>query len=153
MKALSIILVSVSLISAGFESRPQLEDFLFSEKELPAACRIKEVKEAEKLPCNAKGNPFLSSEPEFLDCFAKQLIPDADLIPHIRRGLFSVYEDKSEIGIFGLEADSKVHGKHLFEVLAEKNPDESRIEFIQSGRILIMLWHDSEETAAFQEFR
>ena len=153
MKLISIIILSVFFIQGPIDAKLELEDFVFSKEELPHGCRLKSVAKNELLPCEAKANPFISSERSFLDCFTRRLIKDSTLIQNVKRGLFSVYEDQSEIGVFGLETDSKKTSKLILNDIMTNNPNDESMELIQSGKILIWLWHDKGKTNSFNELK
>ncbi len=153
MKLISIIILSVFFIQGAIDTKLELEDFVFSKEELPDGCRLKSVVNSDLLPCEAKANPFISSERSFLDCFTRRLIMDSTLIQNVKRGLFSVYEDQSEIGIFGLETDSKKTSKLILKDITTNYTNDESMELIQSGKILIWLWHDKGKTNSFNELK
>lgn len=153
MRLLLIIILSIFFIQEPIDTKLELEDFVFSKEELPDGCKLKLVVNNDRLPCEAKANPFISSDRSFLDCFTKRLIQDSTLIQNVKRGLFSVYEDQSEIGIFGLETDSKKATKLILDNIMTNYPSDENRELIQSGKILIWLWQDNGETKSFNELK
>lgn len=153
MKLLSIIIVSFLCVLKPIDSKLKLEDFVFAEEELPAGCSIKQVTDNDHLPCNAEANPFISSDRIFLDCFSGNLVRDATLAQNVKRGLFSIYEDQAEIGIFGLEIDSEKTAKLIINGLMKNNPNDESSELIHSGTIVIWLWKDKGENSSFNELK
>ena len=153
MKLLSILFLSVFLIQDSIDTSLKLEDFIFTEHNLPNGCKLKQVTINDRLPCEIKTNPFISSQPNFLNCFARSFTRDSTLIQNIKKGLFSVYEDQSEIGLFGLETDSKQTAILILNEMKTKYPNEDGGELIQAGKILLWLWHDREKTSAFKELK
>jgi hypothetical protein len=153
MKLVSIIILSLFFIQEPVDTKLELEDFVFSQEELPGGCKLKLVESSDLLPCGATANPYISSERSFLDCFTKRLIKDSTLIQSVKRGLFSVYEAQSEIGVFGLEADSEKTSKLILKDIKKNYPNDESRELIQSGKILIWLWHDKEKTNSFNEIK
>ncbi|MEP0265670.1 hypothetical protein [Dokdonia sp.] len=153
MRLLSIIILSFFFIQEPIDTKLELENFVFSKEELPDGCKLKLVANNSRLPCKATANPFISSDRGFLDCFTKRLIQDSTLVQQVKRGLFSVYEGQSEIGIFGLETDSKKTTTLILDNIMANSPNDGSMEFIQSGKILIWLWRDREETNSFHELK
>lgn len=134
-------------------SKLKLEDFVFMEQELPDNSKLKQVIDNEHLPCNAPTNPLVSSESSFLDCFVKLLVRDATLTQNVKKGLFSVYENNAEIGVFGLETDSYKTAKLISENIILNKHIYGGSEIIQSGNIVILLWHDNIESKTFNGFK
>lgn len=153
MKLVFIIIISVFFVQEPSSTSVQLEDFVFSQEVLPDGCSLKVVASNDRLPCQAKSNPFISSERSFLDCFTKRLIQDPTLVQQVNRGLFSVYEAKSEMGIFGLATDSETTTELILKDIQTNHPDDESMELFQSGNILIWLWHDQGKTNAFSELK
>ena len=153
MKLLSLIILSVILVQEPIDPKLELEDFVFQEQELPNGCKLKTVASNDRLPCEATSNPFISSERSFLDCFSRQFVRDSTLIQSVKRGLFCVYEDQSEIGIYGLETDSEETTQLIQNYIETNYPNDESGEFFQSGKILIWLWHDREKTNSFNELK
>ena len=135
------------------DTKVQLEDFVFSPEELPEGCSLKLVASEDVLPCKATSNPYISSERSFLDCFTKRLIKDSALVQQVTKGLFSVYEGDSELGIFGLETASEATTTLILKDIQSNNPDDQGMELMQSGNILIWLWHDQSKTKTFDELK
>jgi len=131
----------------------ELENFVFQEQELPNGCKLKPVASNDRLPCAATSNPFISSERSFLDCFTRQFVRDSALIQSVKRGLFSVYEDQSEIGIYGLETDSEETTRLILNHIETNYPNDESGEFFQSGKILIWLWHDKGKPNSFDDLK
>ena len=153
MKLLSIIIVSFLFISQPIDSKLKLEEFIFLEEELPDGCNLKQVIDTNNLPCNAKANPFISSDRIFLDCFIGSLIRDSTLAQNVKRGLFSIYEDQAEIGVFGLETDSEKTAKLIVNRMKKKNPNDESSKLIQSGKIIIWVWKDKGENRSFDALK
>ncbi len=151
MKLLAIIILSFLIIPKPIDSKLKLEEFVFLEEELPDGCNLKQVINTGNLPCNAQSNPFISSDRIFLDCFIGRLIQDSTLVQNVKRGLFSIYEDKAEIGIFGLETDSEKTAKLILNRLMKKKPNDDSSKLIQSGKIIIWLWKDQGKNSSFDE--
>lgn len=153
MKLISIVILSVFFLIEPIEPKLELEDFVFSQEDLPLGCTLKTVGSNDRLPCEIKTNPFISEDPSFLDCFTKRLIQDKTLNRNITKGLFSVYEGPSEIGVFGLETASEKTTTLIHQHIKANNSSDASMELIQAGKILIWLWHDRERTNSFTELR
>ncbi len=153
MRLLSIIILSVLFTQESIDSNLKLEDFVFLAQELPDGCKIKPIASNARLPCDIKTNPFISSDRKFLDCFAGNLVQDPTLIQHVKKGLFSVYLDQAEIGIFGLEVDSEKTAELILKGMIKSNPNNKSSKLIQSGKIILWLWKDKGENNSFNELK
>ena len=117
------ILTICAVFLSSCEEPLTLAGFIFKNQELPGNCRRVSVKPGEELPCGVKGNPFVSSERQFLDCFARMLVEvdDESLVAATRSALFSLYREKGEIGICGLEFESETSASQAAVLLRKKN--------------------------------
>ena len=148
-----LIIISLFVYFSSTAQELELENLIFNKTELPSNCKIKEVNITDRLPCEANSNPFISSSSEYLTCFVGQFIRDTLLIQRVNRGLFSIYTDGAEIGIFAVKADSENTAKSIKEnvELNSKNLDKS--ELFLSGRYFIWLWRDKGKSESFKELK
>ncbi len=151
MKLVSIIMLSFFFIQGSLDTRLELEQFIFDQQELPEGCIIKPIAEGDRLPCQIKTNPFISADRDFLNCFSRSFVRDSVLASKVKSGLFSIYEDQWEIGVFGLETDSKKTAKLILDEMITNIPSQERGEIIQAGNLLIWLWHDRTKPSSFDE--
>lgn len=128
-----------------------LDDFIITKDKLPENCELKSINLGEHLPCQAKTNPFISSDRAFISCFASGFISDTSLISGVKRALFSVYENDTEFGIFALEAETKKIATSLFENIDQGNLVNSKL--YQSDFIIVLLWSDSKKDASFEQMK
>lgn len=147
MRSLMIILCSILLSSCA--NRLILRDFIFEEQELPVNCRIVPIRSGEELPCGVKSNPLISTERQFLNCFSMMLVRDESLAAATHSALFSLYIEKGEVGIFGLEFDSDASASKAAELLLNENVDTQRFSVFQKGQIVIFLWRDDLTDTCF----
>ncbi len=148
-----VILTMCAIFLSSCEEPLTLAGFIFKNQELPGNCRRVSVKPGEKLPCGVKSNPFVSSERQFLDCFARMLVDDESLVAATRSALFSLYREKGEIGICGLEFDSETSASQAAVLLRKKNTNIKRFAIFQKGRIVILLWRDDETDTSFDRLK
>ncbi len=151
MKLVFIIILSVLCFQNPTNSNVALEDFIFSEKELPKGCKLKPILSSDKLPCGIQSNPFISSDSDFLVCFMRMMHLGSKWVPDIEKGLFLVYEEASEIGIFGLETNSPEIAKQIEKDMLAINPNDTNSKVFLSGNTLIYLWQDQARTQSFNE--
>ncbi|MBW2937846.1 hypothetical protein KXJ69_06980 [Aureisphaera sp. CAU 1614] len=151
MKLVFVIILSVLCFQNPTISNVALEDFIFSEQELPRGCKLKPILSSDKLPCGIQSNPFISSDSDFLVCFMRMMHLGSTLVPDIEKGLFSVYEDTSEIGIFGLETSSPEVAKQIKKDMLANNPNDPNGKIFLSENILIYLWQDQARNQSFNE--
>lgn len=153
MRLLAIIMLSGLFTSEPTGINPQLEDFVLASQELPNGCTLKPVGDSENLPCKAEGNPFVSSDRTFLDCFAASLIMNPSLVKNTQKGLFSIYEDQAEIGLFGLEMDTEKNAELVFEGMTAKIPNDNSIKLFQAGKVVLFMWKDQGQNDSFDEMQ
>jgi len=153
MRVFAILLTMCVVFLSSCREPLTLAGFIFKDQELPGNCRIVSVKPGEELPCGIKSNPFVSSERQFLDCFARMLVDDESLVAATRSALFSLYKEKGEIGVCGLEFDSETSASQTATLLREKNTDVKRFAIFQKGRIAILLWRDDETDTCFDRLK
>lgn len=153
MKVLALIILSLFLIPRASNTELSLEDFIFSDRELPKGVQLKAVGENDRLPCQITTNPFISDDRSFLDCFARAFTRDSISTKNISRALFSVYKEQSEIGLFALETDSEETAAQILNEMNTNIPEGDSSEIIQTANLVLWLWHDRARTKAFDELK
>ncbi len=164
MKKLLIILITISLINScvteikndsaeTMANELELENLIFDNSELPDSCIIKAVSKADRLPCDAKSNPFISSDSEYLECFVNNFINDTLLTKKVNRGLFSIYTDGAEIGICAVKTDSKSTAELIKKDVVMNNWILDKCELFLSGPHFIWLWRDKGKNENFNEIK
>ena len=146
-------LLLILVLSSFAVNKLELENLIFANSELPDGCEIKAVTKTDHLPCDAKSNPFISSDSEYLECFAKNFISDTLLIKKISRGLFSIYTDGAEIGIFAVKADSESTAELIKKDVEMNNDNLDKSELFLSGSYFIWLWRDRGKNENFNEMK
>ena len=146
-------LLLILVLSSFAVNKLELENLIFANSELPDGCEIKAVTKTDHLPCDAKSNPFISSDSEYLECFAKNFISDTLLIKKISRGLFSIYTDGSEIGIFAVKTDSESTAELIKKEVEMNNDHRHNSELFLSGSYFIWLWRDRGKNENFNEMK
>ncbi|MDC1384764.1 hypothetical protein N8329_02160 [Crocinitomicaceae bacterium] len=149
-----VLLLTVSLFYSCVDcNKLELENLIFDNSELPDGCRIKAVGKSDHLPCNAKSNPFISSDSEYLECFVSKFVNDTLLIQKIDRGLFSIYTDGTEIGIFAVKTDSESTAKLIKKDVEMNNENMDKSELFISGTHFIWLWGDEGKNKNLSEIK
>ena len=138
--SLVVLLVVSLIINACGDKRDDLEHFIFKDYELPDGCRLKTV-EKDELPFGAQSNPYLSSDRQFLDNFAKKMFRDEEsLVAATRTALFSVYWSDNEIGIFGFQFNSEESAQKAANFLNTDIRGDNAC--YSEGKVVIFLWND-----------
>ncbi|MEO9547299.1 MAG: hypothetical protein ABJG68_01315 [Crocinitomicaceae bacterium] len=121
----------------------KLESFLFTGEEFKNDCEILVSENLDDLPCGAASNPIISSDPEFVDCFSKAVLSEAEFSNNVERVLFSVYKGYDETGVFGFETNSEQTAIDIYEKLKnEINEDQGFV--LQKENLVVLVWHDGE---------
>jgi len=135
--------------NAGAYSKLTLSDFIFKD-DCPMECDGYISDPGESYPFSISSNPYLSSNPDFLDLFSSQLLQGDEIIAtDVRTGLFSVIGGSSEIGLFGLEFITDTTALWAKEQLTNSNPDPARFKIYAIDKVIIQLWSDSPEDPCF----
>ncbi|MCH2235637.1 MAG: hypothetical protein MK078_15455 [Crocinitomicaceae bacterium] len=153
MRSLIIISIFAGLFSGSVESKLKLEDLILESDQLPKSCELIHVEADEDLPCNAKSNPYISSEEEFLNCFTSSLVSVDSLRKKVVAGLFSVYTDGAEIGVFALETESENSAKLIWNQLQDDRVNIEQSDYLLSGSIVIWLWRDTGKNDNYLKFK
>ena len=157
IRLLAVFLCFLMVVSCGNDDDDSdelsLADFVFEVQQLPEGCILASLKSDEDTPCGVQSNPLVSSERQFLDCFAGELLHDEILVADVHSGLFSVYVGKDEIGVFGLEFSSPILASQGASLLRKENSEPQRFAVFQKERIVILLWRDDESDACFDRFK
>ena len=150
---MKLALISTLLLLHSSISVHKLENLIFKSSELPVGCKIKAVSKTDHLPCGAKANPFISSDPEYLTCLAGNFTNDTSLIRKVDRGLFSVYTDGAEIGIFAVRTDSQSTAESIKKDVEANNKLLDNSELFISGTHVIWLWKDKGKNENFYKIK
>jgi len=147
-KLIYIPLFSMILINCEKPKNSSLEDFVFISNELSETCTL--VPYDDSFPFGIQSNPFISSDPEFLDLFTTLLFKDSTLSKLVRSVLFSLYFGKNEFGLNGTKFDLDSLANRAEEILKNKFVDTLRFAVFNKGRIVLQLWRD-DNTDSFYE--
>jgi len=150
---LGLLFLLLIIQSSFLVDKLELENLVFDNSELPGNCKIKVVNRTNRLPCNAKSNPFISADSEYIACFVSKFISDTLLIQKVNRGLFSIYTDGAEIGIFAVKTDSKSTAELIKKDVELNNENMDRSELFLSGSHFIWLWRDKGKNENFNEIK
>ena len=138
----------------------QLTKFTFGSDELEE-CALAAVPVDAKLPCGAQGNPFVTSEQEYLKCFGGMLLAPhqhhhqhsavgqdstssttSELVAELEEFLFSVYQGKGEAGIFGIRFSHAQAAQRAAALLRLRGGEHSKVH--AKGNVVVYVWHDEE---------
>lgn len=139
----------------------QLTKFTFGSDELEA-CTLAAVPADAKLPCGVQGNPFVTSEQEYLKCFGGMLLAPhqhhhqhsadagqdstssttSELVAELEEFLFSVYQGEGEAGIFGLRFSHAQATQRAVSLLRLRGGEHSKVH--AKGNLVVYVWHDED---------
>ena len=148
-KLIYIFLFSMILINCEKPKDLSLEDFIFGSNDLSETCTL--VPYDDSFPFGIQSNPFISSDPEFLDLFTTLLFKDSTLSKSVHSVLFSLYFGKNEFGLNGTEFDSDSLANRAAEILKIELTDTFRFAVFNKGRIVLQLWRDDNTDSCFYE--
>jgi hypothetical protein len=121
-----------------------LEALVFSNEQLPEGCEIAKAKANEEMPFGITSNPYLSKDRAFIIPFVEEMFGETIDPDTVVEALFSVYEEKDEVGVFGLKfanGDSAERAAKVAESI-------SKIEMIvHNDQIIALFWHDGASEA------
>ena len=138
----------------------QLTKFTFGSDELEE-CALAAMPADAKLPCGAQGNPFITSEQEYLECFGEMLLAPhqhhqhsmdagqdstssttSELVAELEEFLFSVYQGEGEAGIFGLRFSHAQAAQRAAALLRLRGGEHSKVR--AKGNVVVYVWHDED---------
>ena len=148
------------LLALGACGSPlQLTKLTFGSDELEE-CALAALPADAKLPCGAQGNPFVTSEQEYLECFGGMLLAPhqhhhqhsadagqdstssttSELVAELEEFLFSVYQGEGEAGIFGLRFSHAQATQRAVALLRLRGGEHSKVH--SKGNLVVYVWHD-----------
>lgn len=89
-------------------------------------------------------NPQLSTEPEFVEAVARGSSQGRLGSDGVRAALYAVYQEESQIGVYGLEAESSADADRLEPLLREiwaRNASLERARVHRRGDVLLVVWN------------
>ncbi len=146
---ISLIILITSILLAGCQvenhSRElKLTDFIFETKSLEDTCSLA----ATTSEGEARGNPVLSSEDEYVRNVASQWINE-ESAASARTILIAKYQDgngSGEVGLFGIRFDSNSAANSAARLLTKAHPEESCNIIYRENDITIWIWQSDCST-------
>jgi hypothetical protein len=124
--------------------------------ELHPSLVTRELKDAARLHLAPvlRGNPYLSTEAEFVDVIA-QIASQGRLDggEGIRAALYALYVGESEVGLYGLEAKSSADADRLEGVLRgiwAYNDRLGRARVHRKGKVLVVVWNNGVSPSCWE---
>lgn len=125
-----------------------LSSFVLEGPELHASLRTHQLDSIRHLPPGVlpPGNPHLSTDDEFVEAIARSSSQGRLDRDGIHAVLYARYTtDESELGIYGLEAESDTDAEEREKALREiwaYNGSLNRARVHRKGLVLVVIWHD-----------
>jgi hypothetical protein len=142
------LLLGSSLVLVAGCARSGLGPLVVDGRELHASLVTSKLEDAARLQLAPvlRGNPYLSTETEFVDVIAR-LATQGQLHrgEGIRAALYALYTGESEVGLYGLEAASTPDADRLEGALRGiwvHNESLGRARVHRRGSVLVVVWHN-----------
>ena len=124
-------------------------------------CELAAVPPDAELPCGAPGNPFVTSERAYLNCFGGMLLAPhqhhrhrgsedggegskssatSELLAELEEFLFSVYHGGGEAGIFGLRFSESQAAQRAAALLRGRSGEHAKVHL--KDNLVVRVWHD-----------
>ena len=153
-------LVAIASGTLSCSSPMQLAELTFGSDDLQE-CELAAVPPDAELPCGAPGNPFVTSDQEYLKCFGGMLLAPhqhhrhqgsedegegstssamRELLAELEEFLFSVYHGEGEAGIFGLRFSDSQAAERAATLLRGRSGEQSRVHL--KDNLVVRVWHD-----------
>ena len=124
-----------------------LDPLVVDGRELHASLVTRKLKDASRLHVARavlRGNPYVSTDAEFVDAIAHSASQGRLGGEGIRAALYALYLCQSDLGLYGLEAASTADADRLEGALRgiwAYNESLGRARVHREGKVLVVVWH------------
>jgi len=99
------------------------------------------------------GNPHLASDRAFVNAISRSGSQGGLTGDGVRTALYGLYKAEKELGIYGLEAASKVDADRIEEFVRgcwAHNASLERARVHRDGRVVVVVWHDGVSATCWE---